>query len=151
MDLVEHKEGRYSQKELIEKYISEFVRADLITQSTHLRNIKGVGGKKLVNPNNEYEIDGAVYIYRTPEKDKDGNMVAIDDDLYLEAVDQDKYVQMSYETPEKFEKLVNSTEEKDRRKLRYKYTIDENGQLEIAKLKTVEKDLMAQLLKKLQQ
>ena len=84
------------QKDIIEKYISEFIRADLITQSTHLRNIKRVGGKKLVNPNNEYEIDGAVYIYRTPEKDKDGNMVGIDDDLYLEAVDQDKYVQMSY-------------------------------------------------------
>lgn len=127
------------QKDLIEKYISEFVRADLITQSTHLRNIKRVGGKKLVNPDNEYEIDGGVYIYRTPEKDKDGNMVGIDDDLYLEEVNEDSYVQMSYETPEKFEKLVNSTEEKDRRKLRYKYTIDEDGQLEIAKVKTVEK------------
>ncbi len=136
------------QKDIIEKYISEFIRADLITQSTHLRNIKRVGGKKLVNPNNEYEIDGAVYIYRTPEKDKDGNMVGIDDDLYLEAVDQDKYVQMSYETPEKFEKLVNSTEEKDRRKLRYKYTIDENGQLEIAKLKTIEKRLNGSVTEK---
>ncbi len=61
------------QKETIEKYILEFIRADLITQSTHLRR-----GKDLVNSKNENEIDGGVYIYRTPEKDKDGEKVEVE-------------------------------------------------------------------------
>lgn len=116
------------QKKTIERYISEFVRADLITQATHLRR-----GKDLVNPYNDNLIDGGVYIYRTPEKDKDGNMVQTGEGEYIKEVDQEKYVQMTYIAPEKFQELVNSNSPK----LRYKYTIDENGYIEVAKMKTV--------------
>lgn len=116
------------QKKTIERYISEFVRADLITQATHLRR-----GKDLVNPYNDNLIDGGVYIYRTPEKDKDGKMVQTGEGEYIKEVDQEKYVQMTYIAPEKFQELVNSNSPK----LRYKYTIDENGYIEVAKMKTV--------------
>ena len=150
------------QKEVIERYILEFVRADLITQSVHLRR-----GKDLVNPYSDKLIDGGVYIYRTPEKDKDGNSVEIDPGQYdimtedkvttttntnastntntgnsnsqsngstsIQEVNQEKYVQMTYESPEKFQKLVDENSSK----LRYKFTIDEDGNLVIAQLKTV--------------
>lgn len=65
------------QKKVIEKYILEFVRADLITQSVHLRR-----GKELVPDLNENLIDGGVYIYRTSEKDEDGKSVEIDTNEY---------------------------------------------------------------------
>lgn len=117
-----------AQKNIIQKYILEFVRADMITQSTHLRR-----GRQLVNSSNENWIDGGVYIYRTPEKDKDGNAVQVGQDEYIKEVDSEKYVQMQYISPEKFQDLVN----KNSSKLRYKYTIDENGNLEIAQLETV--------------
>lgn len=63
------------QKETIEKYISEFIRADLITQSTHLRR-----GKDLVKSNDENKIDGGVYLYRTSENDKDGSVIQVPTD-----------------------------------------------------------------------
>lgn len=116
------------QKVIIQRYISEFIRADLITQSTHLRR-----GKDLVNPYYDNWIDGGVYIYRTPEKDKDGKAIQVDEGEYIKDVDEEKYVQMTYVTPEKFQELVNENS----KKLRYKYTIDEDGNLQIAQLKTI--------------
>jgi spore germination cell wall hydrolase CwlJ-like protein len=68
-------ENYKEQKELLEKYISEFVKADLITQSTHLRS-----GTELVSSSNENWIDGGVYLYRTSEKDKDSEVVDTEDD-----------------------------------------------------------------------
>ena len=45
------------QKETIEKYIKEFIKADLITQSIHRRR-----GRELVCKQNDDWIDGGVYL-----------------------------------------------------------------------------------------
>ena len=53
-------------RELAEKYVSEYVRADLITSSMH----KNYNDINTVNPDNQMEIDGANFLYRTQYDDK---------------------------------------------------------------------------------
>lgn len=53
-------------RELAEKYISEYVRADLITSSMH----KNYNDTNTVNPDNQMEIDGANFLYRTQYDDE---------------------------------------------------------------------------------
>ncbi len=117
------------QKETIENYIAEFVRADFITQKMHKRR-----GKALVKSNDENKIDGGVYLFRTPEKDKDGNPVQVSEDEFVYEVNSDKYVQMVYIDEDEFDQKVNEND----KSVRYKYTINkQTGELRIAQLKTV--------------
>ena len=122
------------QKKSIEKYIKEFIKADLITQSTHRRR-----GLALVDENESKDdwIDGAVYILRTKQK----GLISIDldvgtnDDEEVTTVNGTDYVKMQYVSPEEFQELVD----KKSKKIRYRYTIDEDtGELKIAQVKTIE-------------
>ena len=48
-------------RDLAEKYVSEYVRADLITSTLH----KNYNDSNTVNPDNQMQIDGANFLYRT--------------------------------------------------------------------------------------
>lgn len=116
-------------KERIEKYIGEFIKADLITQSIHRRR-----GTELVQPHNDNWIDGGVYLYRTKPTADTSGALQVDNDEYIREITGKDYVQMQYVTPEKWEELKNS----NNKKIRYRYTLDEEGNIVIAKVKTVE-------------
>lgn len=116
-------------KERIEKYIGEFIKADLITQSIHRRR-----GTELVHPHNDNWIDGGVYLYRTKPTADTSGALQVDSSEYIKEITGKDYVQMQYVTPEEWENLKNSND----KKIRYRYTLDEEGNLVIAKLKTVE-------------
>ena len=118
------------EKETIEKYIGEFIKADLITQSIHRRR-----GTELVHPHNDNWIDGGVYLYRTKPTADTSGALQVDCGEYIKEISSESYVQMQYVTPEKWEELKNSNS----KKIRYRYTLDEEGNIVIAKIKTVEK------------
>lgn len=118
------------EKETIEKYIGEFIKADLITQSIHRRR-----GTELVHPHNDNWIDGGVYLYRTKPTGDTSGALQVDSSEYIREISGKDYVQMQYVTPEDWEELKNS----NNKKIRYRYTLDEEGNIVIAKVKTVEK------------
>ncbi len=59
------------QKEKAEKYIKEFLRADLISSSTHKTD-----SKTNIDPDNSDKIDGGIYIWRTMD-----DMYSWDEDI----------------------------------------------------------------------
>lgn len=124
-----------NQKERIEKYIKEFIKADIITQSTHRRR-----GLELTNleKNHDDWVDGSVFILRTKQKGLISTTldVGTNDDEEVATVNGTDYVKMQYISPEEFQKLVDNKD----KKIRYRYTIDEDtGELKYAQVKTIEK------------
>lgn len=93
------------EKLLAEKYISEFIRADIITQEIHKKHR---GGDVVVNPNNQYEIDGGVYLVRVKDEEPELNIDALDisssgEKEEIQDIDENqKYVEMEYMSPDKF-------------------------------------------------
>lgn len=125
-ELLEDKDN----KELVEKYIAEFIRADIITQQPHKTD-----GTAVVNPNNQNQIDGGVYFYRT-KKEPSITEKEITNDIKenqeLEVTDKD-YKQMTYIDPEEFMNMANNND----KNIRYKYSIDKDtGELLLAEIKT---------------
>lgn len=121
------------QKKTIEKYITEFVKADLITQEIHRRR-----GFELTNKANSHDdwVDGGVYLFRTRQKGGISSSLEIDSDELVKSVNGTEYVQMQYVKQEEFNKLVAE----NNKKIRYRYTLDEDtGELLIAQVKTIEK------------
>ena len=124
-------------KELIEKYIAEFIRADIITQQPHRNNTAN-----LVNPNDQNKVDGGIYFYRnkkeTELKDDEFNNGTMNDPSI--EVENEDYKQMEYISPEDFleelgktdttleelikGEVITTNSSKIWRDLRYKYTID---------------------------
>ena len=124
-------------KELIEKYIAEFIRADIITQQPH-RNMTA----NLVNPNDQNKVDGGIYFYRNKKeaelKDDEFNNGTMNNPSI--EVENEDYKQMEYISPEDFLKELGKTDttleelikgevittnsSKIWTDLRYKYTID---------------------------
>lgn len=95
-------------KELVEKYIAEFIRADIITQQPHKRR-----GSELVNPNNQNEIDGGVYFYRTKKELTINDNEVVDgaqENQDLEVQDKD-YKQMEFMKFEDFIEKIGVTKE----------------------------------------
>lgn len=129
--------GKYTQqKELIEKYITEFIRADLITQSIHRRR-----GLDLVSGSKEELIDGGVYLYRA-QRANISEDTALENGMYTTTLDDAKYVKMEYMKYDEFNGKVEDTSLSDsaKEKLRYKFTIDPStGDLLYVQIKTVEK------------
>ncbi len=117
-------------KALVEKYIAEFIRADVITQQPHRRD-----HTELVNKNNQNWIDGGIYIYRTKkeptiDEDKLINGEYHEENLPIEDKD---YKQMTYMKYEEFQKGLQEND-KD---LRYHFTINpDNGNLVLAEIKS---------------
>lgn len=119
-------------KALVEKYISEFVRADLITQEFHKRR-----GNELVSPTNQNLIDGGVYLFRskkeatiTEDQFNNGNYK----EENIEVKDKD-YKQMEYVDIEEFNQMI-ANNDKD---VRYKFSLDrETGELLVAKVTTTQ-------------
>lgn len=124
-------------KELIEKYIAEFIRADIITQQPHRNNTAN-----LVNPNDQNKVDGGIYFYRNKKeaelKDDEFNNGTMNNPSI--EVENEDYKQMEYISPEDFLKELGKTDttleelikgevittnsSKIWTDLRYKYTID---------------------------
>lgn len=124
-------------KELIEKYIAEFIRADIITQQPHRNKTAN-----LVNPNDQNKVDGGIYFYRnkkeTELKDDEFNNGTMNNPSI--EVENEDYKQMEYISPEDFLKELGKTDttleelikgevittnsSKIWTDLRYKYTID---------------------------
>lgn len=121
--------GYKDQKETVEKYVKEFIKADLITQSIHRRR-----GTELINKHNDDWIDGGVYLYRTKQTTDTSGALQISADEYIKEIGKEEYVQMQYVTPDEWQELVNNKD----KKIRYRYTLDEEGNVVIAKVKTVE-------------
>lgn len=121
-----------NNKAILEKYIAEFIRADVITQEPHKRR-----GKTLVSEKNQNNIDGGVYFYRTKkepviEEDKfvDGSY----EEYNIPVTDKD-YKQMEFMT---YEKFMEGLEENDPA-LRYRFTVDpETDELILAEITTIE-------------
>lgn len=123
-------ENYAEQKKTIEKYITAFIKADLITQEIHRRR-----GFELVDKSNDKWIDGGVYLFRTKQKGAISTNLEIGSDETVKTVNGTDYVQMQYVKPEEFDELVN----KKSKKLRYRYTINEDtGEIKIAQIKTIE-------------
>lgn len=120
-----------NEKETVVKYMKEFIKADLITQSIHKRR-----GIELVNQHKDDWIDGGVYLYRTKQITDTSGALQVDNDgnEYIKEIGKEEYVQMQYVTPDEWQELVNSQD----KKIRYRYTLDEEGNVVIAKVKTVE-------------
>lgn len=121
------------EKEVIEKYISEFVRADLISQQIHRRR-----GEALVKSGDEDKVDGGVYLYRTRQNTTGINgsdVVQVEENEYIKEVGEKEYVQMKYMPPDEFQALVKSQNSL----ARYRYTVDEETEeLIIANVQTIE-------------
>lgn len=117
-------------KALVEKYISEFIRADIITQQPHKRR-----GTELVSEHNQNFVDGGIYIYRTKKEPTIKEDDFINGNYHEENVPvEDKdYEQMKYMNYQEFmEKLAQND-----KSLRYRYTINqENGNLIFAEIKS---------------
>lgn len=130
--------GNEETRKLAEKYIAEFIRADIITQQPHRNKTEAV-----VNPDNQNLVDGGVYFYRN-KKDEELKEEDFTKGEYNEKgieVNEKDYKMMTYISPEEFVKelgkegasiseLVSSgevltTDSKSKgEKLRYKYTIN---------------------------
>lgn len=103
---------------LMEKYLKEFIRADIISQEIHRRR----GNGSLVNPLNENEIDGGVYLYRSENELSSGG------DL--------QKARMTYVTKDDFDKKMQSNDEG----IKQEFTVDEEtGELIYAQVNTIDK------------
>ena len=128
-----------NNKALAEKYIAEFIRADVITQQPHRRR-----GSELVNTTNQNLIDGGIYVYRT-KKEPTINEDDFKNGDYIQenvTVTEHDYEPMEYISPQDFlselgisgniSDIVNNKSEISNlsnvkiNNLRYKYTIDES-------------------------
>ena len=92
-----------NNKELVEKYIAEFIRADIITQQPHRNRTAAV-----VNPQNQNLVDGGVYFYRN-KRDEELKEEDFSKGEYNETnivVDEKDYKKMEYRTPEEFLKEI---------------------------------------------
>lgn len=127
-----------ANKELVEKYIAEFIRADIITQQPHRNRTEEV-----VNHNNQNLVDGGVYFYRN-KRDAELKEEDFTKGEYNEkdvVVDEKDYKLMTYLTPEEFVKelgkegesisdlvesgeIITTNSKSKGEKLRYSYTID---------------------------
>ncbi len=97
-----------ASKVLVQKYLAEFVRADLISQEIHRRR-----GSSLVNPNNEFEVDGGVYLYRTKKEDEEG----------VASVNNNTIYRMEYKEYDEFMKEQENPSYSDAEKI---FTIDKD-------------------------
>lgn len=108
-------------RKLIEKYIAEFIRADIITQQPHRNQTDAV-----VYSTNQNLVDGGIYVYRTtkePEVVKED----FEDGYYSksnEPVTEKNYKKMEYTNYEDFMDRL----EKNDKDLRYCYTIDNTSE-----------------------
>lgn len=120
-------------KELVEKYISEFIRADIITQQFHKTrgtNVIATDGHGHENIN---KVDGGIYLYRTTRQE------SIDESKFESGnyaennvkVDNGSYRQMEYVDIEEFQQMI----ENNNPDVRYKFSIDkETDELLVAKI-----------------
>lgn len=117
-------------KVLVEKYIAEFIRADLITQQPHRRK-----GSDLVNKDNQNKIDGSVYLYRTKEEPAINENEFVNGEYIPEEQDvsSTEYKQMTYISYEDFTTMVNNNDSN----IRYYFSIDpDTEELVLAEIKT---------------
>lgn len=117
-----------SNIKLMQKYLKEFIRADIISQEIHRRYDDTIIGKEpLVNPINENEIDGGVFLYRSQNELSGGTTL-------------DKK-RMMYKTQSEFEteiEKINSGTSKST-KIADWFTVDETtGELIYAQVNTVD-------------
>lgn len=121
-----------NNKEILEKYIAEFIRADIITQEPHKRR-----GKALVSEKDQNNIDGGVYFYRTKkepvlEEDKFANGTY--EEYNIPVTDKD-YRQMEYMSYERYMEGLQNNDPA----LRYRFTVDpETDELILAEITTIE-------------
>ncbi len=103
-------------KAIVQKYLSEFVKADIISQEIHRQH----SGNDLVNPSDEdgSEIDGGVYLYRTM------NEVTTEGTIGL---DNSTLVRMEYTDYNTFKKYLTEVESynRDYDKAKKMFTIDD--------------------------
>lgn len=141
-----------NNKDLIKKYIAEFIRADIITQQPHRNRTEAV-----VNPNNQYQVDGGVYFYRN-KRDAELKEEDFNKGTYNEKdveVNEKDYQRMKYLTPEEFVKelgkegtnisdlvasgeIITINNKSKGEDFRYIYTIDpETENMVLLEIKTI--------------
>ena len=138
-----------NNKELVEKYIAEFIRADIITQQPHRNRTEDV-----VNPNNQNLVDGGVYFYRN-KRDTEINEENFqkESSCTTEKVEEKDYKKMTYLTPEEFTKelgkegtniseligeTITTNSKSKGEDLRYSFTINpETENMVLLEIKTI--------------
>lgn len=131
-------------KEKIQKYMKEFVRADIISQEVH----KTKGDKTIFSSQKEHMIDGGVYIYRTVSEidtgEMNGNGEGTDPtnatEIYQGTI---KYKRMEYKPYEEFIKCLEEQDisEKRGREIANYFTINDEDMLLFYNVKTVKTKL----------
>ena len=106
--VLKNPDGKYTeQKKTIERYMAEFVRADVISQSMHRTN-----ATVNVNKSNEDKIDGGIYLYRVKNPMDESS----------EELKEEDYIEMQYMNYDEFyQKLEETTNETT---LKNYYTLD---------------------------
>ena len=146
--------GNEETRKLAEKYIAEFIRADIITQQPHRNKTEAV-----VKSNNQNLVDGGVYFYRN-KNNEELKEEDFTEGEYNESgikVNEKDYKKMTYISPEEFvkelgregeniyklaasEEVLITDSKNIEKNLRYKYTIDPETQnmvlLEVIKINT---------------
>lgn len=122
------------QKEKAEKYIKEFLRADLISSSTHKTNCK-----KNIDPDNSDKIDGGIYIWRTNSNMYEWNENNIDSEFALNNAENPEIQRMIFVPYNIFHETFENDMGSGATELDFvnakgwlkDYTINPNGEIEV--------------------
>ena len=141
-NLINNEDEQNSEnKKKVEKYISEFIRADIITQSLHRRHGTSQSDLAKVKDDDQNQIDGAIYLYRTNNKAAI-NATPADFDMHDNyATTQDEYYKVEYlpygeeggDQFNTFSRLI-TTNDKDAKKYFSIKEVDGEEQLVIAQV-----------------
>ena len=119
----------------VQKYIGEFIKADIITQQIHKTK-----GMDVVNPLNHNQIDGGIYIYRDKSVDDLGLTVKdvkdIDGTKILD-VEKENYYRLEYVPIDDFEDMIAA----NNLDARYKFSVDKVGDEEKVVLAEVKRTI----------
>ncbi len=131
-------------KEKIQKYMKEFIRADIISQEIH----KTKGDRTIFNSQKEHLIDGGIYVYRTISEintdgmNGSGNATNPTDstEIYQGTI---KYNRMEYKPYDEFIKCLEeqNISEKRGKEIATYFTINDDDMLLFYNVKTVKTKL----------
>ncbi len=127
-------------RKLLQKYLWEFIRADMISQEINRR-----GKKTLVKKTDDTKVDGGIYLYRTKNEVDEEGVVRLDSatTMKMEYLDMDEFLSYQTKDPleidyEKAKKIF--TVDRATRELFY-YKVDEIQEVQQSNEHTTDKEL----------
>lgn len=105
-------------KEMMQKYIKEFIRADIISRQIHRTN----GDKNVQSYQHENLIDGGVYIYRTKDETTNTTVGKKEKTVYrMEYTEYEEFIELQ-------ETISDNMSDNKIKKLEEAFTLDPNTQ-----------------------